>query len=122
MQVETAYKYEALTIPDLTSLQVMVVDDEPMVRETLKLYFQSLGMENVQTVDSGENALREFEAKKYNYIFMDLMMPGIDGIEALKRIREEDQLTSVIIMTGYPSMNTVIDAMRNGASDFALHR
>jgi HD-GYP domain-containing protein (c-di-GMP phosphodiesterase class II) len=49
---------------------------------------------------------------------MDLMMPGISGIDTLKQIKEVHQYTNVIIMTGYPSMDTVINAMRNGASDF----
>ena len=120
MQVETFQEYETLTSTDLQSLQVMVVDDEPMVRETLKLFLQNLGIVNVHAVDTGENAIEEVEHGRYDYVFMDLMMPGIDGIETLKRIQKYNQITSVIIMTGYPSMDTVIDAMHNGASDFLI--
>ncbi|MBN1625122.1 MAG: response regulator [Deltaproteobacteria bacterium] len=120
MQIETIQRYKTLTRRDLESLAVLVVDDEPMVRETLDLFFQNLGILNIQTVDSGEKAVDEINRGRYDYVFMDLMMPGINGIETLKRIRESQQLTSVIIMTGYPSMDSVIEAMRNGASDFLL--
>jgi putative nucleotidyltransferase with HDIG domain len=98
----------------------MVVDDEPMIRETLKLFLQNLGMSKVITADCGENALKELGKSEYDYVFIDLMMPGINGIEALQRIRKSHQLTSVILMTGYPSMDIVIDAMHNGASDFLV--
>ena len=120
MQVEAVQEYQTLTHPDLESLRVMVVDDEPMVRETLKLFFQNLGVVHVEVVESGEQAVSEMEETGFDYIFMDLMMPGMNGIETLKRIKEYHQLTSVIIMTGYPSMDNVIEAMRSGAEDFLV--
>ena len=120
MQIETAKEYKTLAAPDLKLLNVMVVDDEPMVRETLELFFKNLGIDKVQAVDCGETALREIESNKFDYVFMDLMMPGLNGIETLKRIQEYNQLTNVIIMTGYPTMDTVINAMKNGASDFLV--
>ncbi|MBW2609252.1 MAG: response regulator [Deltaproteobacteria bacterium] len=97
-----------------------MVDDEPMVRETLKLFLENLGIVNVTTADSGENALNETERNRYDYVFIDLMMPGINGIQTLQKIHEYYQITSVIIMTGYPSMDVVIDAMHKGASDFLV--
>lgn len=119
MQIEAFQEPETLTNPDLESLNVMVVDDDPMICNTLDLYFRNMGIAIVRTVDSGEKALGEIERNSYDYIFMDLMMPGIDGIETLKRIQKY-QLTNIIIMTGYPTMDTVIKAMRNGASDFLV--
>jgi len=56
----------------------------------------------------------------YHYIFVDLMMPGMSGIDLLKKVQQYQQLTSVIIITGYPSMDVVMDAMHNGASDFLV--
>lgn len=105
---------------DLTKMKVMIVDDESMICETLKVFFHSMGINTIKTVGSGEMALLEIESERYDYIFMDIMMPGIDGIQALKKIKEIHQYTNVIIMTGYPSMDTVITAMRNGASDFLI--
>ena len=120
MQVEAIQEYQTLDTPDLDDSRIMVVDDEPMIRETLKLFLQNLGMSKVQTADCGETALKELEISDYDYVFIDLMMPGIDGIETLRQIRRKHQLTSVILMTGYPSMDIVIDAMHNGASDFLV--
>ena len=120
MQIETSQDYKTLTTPGLKSLNIMVVDDEPMVRETLDLFFKNLGIDSVISVDSGEKALREIKRKRYDYVFMDLMMSGLNGIETLERIQECHQLTNVIIMTGYPTMDTVINAMKNGASDFLV--
>lgn len=120
MQVEAAQEYQAVTNADLESMRVMVVDDEPMIRETLQLFFRNLGVAHLEVVESGEQAVLEMEETDFDYIFMDLMMPGMDGIETLKRIKECHQLTSVIIMTGYPSMDNVIEAMRSGAEDFLV--
>lgn len=120
MQIETIQEYQTLSGPDLSNAQVMVVDDEPMICETLKIFFNSMGIVNIRTVECGEKALSEVENTRFDYIFMDLMMPGISGIETLKQIKEIHQYTNVIIMTGYPSMDTVITAMRSGASDFLI--
>jgi putative nucleotidyltransferase with HDIG domain len=101
-------------------MTVMVVDDDPMVGETLGMFFEHLNFKNTVILDRGEKALEEIESEFFDYIFMDLMMPGIGGLETLKRIHKNHQLTNVIIMTGYPTMETVIDAMRSGASDFLV--
>jgi putative nucleotidyltransferase with HDIG domain len=98
----------------------MIVDDDPMVGETLGMFFEHLNFKNITILDRGEKALTEIDRGSFDYIFMDLMMPGIGGLETLKRIHENHQLTNVIIMTGYPTMETVIDAMRSGASDFLV--
>ena len=120
MQIEAFQEYKTLTGPALESGRVLIVDDEPMIRETLRHFFQNLGIVHVDTAENGEKALSEFERNTYDYVFMDIMMPGMNGLEVLKKINEYNQITSVIIMTGYPSMDTVIEAMHNGASDFLI--
>jgi response regulator RpfG family c-di-GMP phosphodiesterase len=120
VQIETIQEYQTIKGPDLHAAQVMVVDDEPMICETLKIFSNSMGIVNIRTVECGERALEEVKNTRFDYIFMDLMMPGISGIETLKQIKEIHQYTNVIIMTGYPSMDTVITAMRSGASDFLI--
>ena len=120
MQVETIQKYQSLALEHLDSLNVLLVDDEPAVVETLKLFLQNMGIGHIQTTNCGNNALDHLEKNHYDFIFMDLMMPGMNGIDVLKEIQQHHQLTSVIIMTGYPSMNVVINAMHNGAADFLV--
>ncbi len=120
MQVETIQQHGTVADKDYNAMRVMIVDDDPMVGETLGMFFEHLNFKNITILDSGEKALTEIDRGSFDYIFMDLMMPGIGGLETLKRIHENHQLTNVIIMTGYPTMETVIDAMRSGASDFLV--
>ena len=120
MQVETSKEDQTLILPDLEALNVLVVDDEPTIRETLQLFLQNLGIDNAQTAHNGEKALQEITHHRYDYVFVDLIMPDVNGMEVLKKITAYHQPTSVIIMTGYPSMEVVIDAIHNGASDFLV--
>ncbi|MBN2126357.1 MAG: response regulator [Deltaproteobacteria bacterium] len=120
MQVQVAQEPSTLTSTDLQSLHVLVVDDEPMICESLKLYLERLGIGSVEKACSGIGAIEEMGKNGYDYVFVDLMMPEMTGMELLQRIREHQQPTSVILMTGYPSMEIVIDALRNGASDFLI--
>ncbi|NLD35395.1 MAG: response regulator [Desulfatiglans sp.] len=120
MQVEAIQQHGTVTEQDFNTMRVMIVDDDPMVGETLGMFFEHLNFKNITILDRGEKALEEIDRGSFDYIFMDLMMPGIGGLETLKLIHENHQLTNVIIMTGYPTMETVIDAMRSGASDFLV--
>jgi response regulator RpfG family c-di-GMP phosphodiesterase len=120
VQIETSNEDQTLILPDLEALNVLVVDDEPTIRETLQLFLQNLGIDNTQTAHNGEKALSEMTHHNYDYVFVDLIMPDVNGMEVLKKITTYHQPTSVIIMTGFPSMEIVIDAMHNGASDFLV--
>jgi putative nucleotidyltransferase with HDIG domain len=120
MQAEAVQKSETLTFPALEHLQLLIVDDEPSVCETLQLYFQRLGIKKVQIAYSGPEAIDAVAEHPYDFMFVDLIMPEMNGMEVLKQIREHHLLTNVIVMTGYPSMEIVIDAIRNGASDFLV--
>lgn len=120
MQVEAIQRYEPINDQGFSSMEVLIVDDDPMIGETLGLFFEHLNFKSILTVDRGEKAIKEIDRGSFDYVFMDLMMPGIGGLETLKRIHEKHQQTNVIIMTGYPTMDTVIEAMRSGASDFLV--
>jgi putative nucleotidyltransferase with HDIG domain len=120
MQVEDAQERPILNSNDLESLRILVADDEPMICETLGMYLQHIGIQQIQTVCDGSEALEEINRNTYEYLFVDLMMPKVGGLEVLKRMNESHQLSGVIVMTGYPSMETVIEVMRYGASDFLV--
>lgn len=120
MQIETAQDAATLASTDLETLQVLVVDDESIICETLQLFLQHLGIRHVDTGCNGLEALNKIEQTHYDYVFVDLMMPEMNGIEVLKKIAESQRPTTVILMTGYPTMDVVIDAMHNGASDFLV--
>jgi DNA-binding NtrC family response regulator len=95
----------------------MVVDDEKNIRSTLAEYFTEVGYEVVE-VDNGEDALKELKPGKFDCIISDLSMPGMDGIELLKRSRLQDPDIRFFIMTGYPGIDSAVNAIREGACDY----
>lgn len=120
MQIEAAARSNVEIRGDLESLKVLVVDDEASIREALESYLYHLGISTVHTAQNGKIALEALKAEKFDYLFMDLMMPEMDGMELLERMDSNGRPMSIIVMTGYPSMEKVIEAMRNGASDFLI--
>ncbi len=97
--------------------RVMVVDDEESIREVLSNYLESLGYE-VQTASDGQDALGKFEAGAYDLIVSDLLMPVIDGLELLRKVREKDRDVIFLMITGYPSIETAVEAIKKGAYDY----
>ncbi|MBW2093619.1 MAG: HD domain-containing response regulator [Deltaproteobacteria bacterium] len=120
MQIEAVARSEVEIRGDLGSLKVLVVDDETSIREALQSYLYHLGIPTVHTAQNGKIALEALNTEKYDYLFMDLMMPEMDGMELLKNLDSNGRPMSIIVMTGFPSMEKVIEAMRNGASDFLI--
>ena len=97
--------------------RVMVVDDEENIREVLSNYLDSLGYE-VITAGDGEDAIEKFETGAFDLIISDLLMPTIDGLELLKKVREKDRDVIFLMITGYPSIETAVEAIKKGAYDY----
>jgi two-component system, NtrC family, response regulator PilR len=97
--------------------RILVVDDEESIRLTLDECFTSLGYE-VVTASNGEDALQKFTPGKFDCVISDLMMPSIDGMELLKRIRVQDSDVYFLMITGFPGINSAINAMKEGAYDY----
>lgn len=97
--------------------KVLIVDDERPILEILDLSLTSEGYE-VLTAENGEKALEIFEKQRPKLVLTDIKMPGIDGIEVLKRIKKIDDQVEVIVITGHGDMNTAVAALKYGASDF----
>jgi two-component system response regulator AtoC len=97
--------------------RILVVDDDPTVRDSLR---EVLGDEEneVHTAASSEDALAAMGEVRPEVVLSDVRMPGLDGIELLRRLREQAPWTDVIIMTAYDDMPTTVAAMREGAFDF----
>lgn len=96
---------------------ILLVDDEGTVRSTLREALAKNGYA-VEEADSGESALAMVAKKHYPVILTDLKMPGISGLELLSSIREKDPSSLCVIITGFATMDAVIDALKNGAYDF----
>ena len=96
---------------------VLVVDDERTVCNSCKKILTQEGY-NVDVALSGEEALNKVKGKGFDVLITDWKMPEIDGIEVAKRIKKENPNIAVIMITGYPSVETSINAMRSGVSDY----
>jgi two-component system response regulator PilR (NtrC family) len=96
---------------------IHIIDDEPVIRDVLTQLLTSEGYE-VEISSSGEEALEKFPSQSFDVILLDLLMPGMDGIEVLRRIRRVDPLATVIIITAYGSVESAIEAMKIGAHDY----
>jgi len=99
----------------MTSL--LVIDDERPILEMLEMSLASEGYK-VMTAESGTEGLKIFKEQRPRLILTDIKMPGIDGIEVLKRIKATDNGAEVIVITGHGDMNSAIAALQHGASDF----
>jgi DNA-binding NtrC family response regulator len=100
-------------------MSIMVVDDEEIVRESLFHWFKKYG-HVVDTASSGFEALDKLEQHPFQLLFVDIKMPGMDGIELLEKVKTEYPDTIVIIITAYGSIESAVKAMRIGASDYLL--
>ena len=97
--------------------KILIVDDEAIVRESLRDWMSDVGHQ-VLTAENGHQALEIIEKEKPGIAIVDLIMPGMDGIELLKRAKETYPNIEVIIITAYGSIPTAINAMREGAYDY----
>ena len=93
--------------------QILVVDDEPVVCDFIKNALDGSGYQ-VMTVLSSLEALEVIRQKHFDFIFLDLLIPKLDGAEVFKHIREIDKDVPVIIITGYPDSEVMTRAMEYG--------
>jgi DNA-binding NtrC family response regulator len=98
---------------------ILIVEDEETLRESLKRMLSKNGF-SVDTADSAENALDLLQNNFYDVIISDIILPGIDGIQLMTRIRRELPEQLFIVMTAYASLETAIRALRAGAYDYIL--
>jgi len=100
-------------------IKLLIIDDEEELAVSLAEFLRMEGYDS-EYVTSPLAALDKVRNQKYHIIFSDIIMPEMDGIELLKRIREYDPLAQVIIMTGYSTMEKTMLCMEAGASDYLL--
>jgi DNA-binding NtrC family response regulator len=108
---------EDLEMTETIKARVLLVDDEEEFLTTLASRLEIRGM-NVVTVTRGEQAVTTVDAQAFDLVVIDLSMPGIDGLETLKRIKARQPDTEIIILTGQGSIRAGIEAMKLGAEDF----
>ena len=103
----------------MTPARILIVDDEEKIRYSLDELLVRDGHQ-VFTVESGELALAHIGRQEFDLILLDLRMKGIGGLEVLAAVRERALDTAVIVLTGHGSMDSAIEALRQGAYDYLL--
>ena len=103
----------------MDSGRILVVDDELIMRKSLSRWIERDGYQ-VETAASGEEALEKIKDTRFDILLVDIKMEGMSGIDVLKRVKETDPDTAVIMITAYGSIATAIEAMKGGAQDYLL--
>jgi DNA-binding NtrC family response regulator len=97
--------------------RILVIDDDPGVRESMERMLQGAGY-TVQTAATGEDGLALARGNIYDVILSDMRMPGMSGIDVLRKLREQHVDSAFIVMTGFGTVDTAVESMKLGAVDF----
>ena len=104
-----------------STIRILVVDDEEDIRDGSERILNRLGFQVLKT-SRGLDALDILSKEKVAIVFLDLKMPGMDGMEVLERIMQLDRSIMVIVVTGFASVETAIEALKYGGYDVITNR
>src|SRR6267143_1674081 len=96
---------------------ILIVDDEPGIRDTLRAVMEDEGF-SADAVATGEECLQAVERRAYGCILLDVWLPGIDGLETLRQLRDAGSEAAVVIISGHGNVETAVRATKLGAFDF----
>ncbi len=97
--------------------KILIVDDEPLIRQSLYEILRIEGY-SVQMAESGEMALKLLEKDEFDLVVTDMKLPKMSGVDLLKEIQKKYKNTELILITGFGSIETAVEAMKLGACDF----
>ena len=103
----------------MENVEVMMVDDEVEFLSTLTKRLRKRGV-HITGVESGEKALETLERGQYDVVILDVRMPGMDGIEVLRIIKDRYPLVEVIMLTGHANVEVAVQGMELGAFDYLM--
>ena len=98
---------------------VLIIDDEPGLRHTLSRLIQSAGCQ-VTAIADGTDALETLETVSFDLVYLDIHLPGVNGLQILREIRKKDAQLPVILLTGNATLQSALEAIRLGATDYLL--
>jgi len=108
-----------MTTTESEAARILVVDDEKVIREILAEFLTLEGYQ-VSSVEDGQKALEELRLRPYDLVISDLKMPRVSGLQLLEKLAEENINVLTVIMTGFGTVETAIEAMKRGAYDYIL--
>ena len=100
-------------------VRVLIVDDEQDFAEMLALRLQEVG-QKVLTAHSGRSCLERLKEETIDVVILDILMPGMNGIDTLKEIKRHFPIVEVIMLTGHGTIQTAVEGMKQGAYDYLL--
>ena len=98
---------------------ILIIDDDPLIRKTLSSHFSKEGFDILMAED-GKQGLLRYEENSPDLVILDIRLPDMDGLEALKKIKEMDKSACIIIMTAYDDMKTTVEAIKSGAFEYMV--
>jgi len=113
--IETSRKTEPEARQEISTKRILIVDDEAVIRD---LCIRALKGYQIVEAGNGQEALALFDKGGIDVILTDVMMPGMDGIELLKRIKQKEPTIVVIVMTGFAEKDVILNALKADADDF----
>lgn len=113
--MEMEYSVEGNTAVDLS--HILIVEDEPNVAKGLQLVLDDEGF-RVDWAVNGNEALQKFKGNGFNLVVADLRLPDINGMEVIREIKNERPETEVVVITGYPSVETAVASAKMGVRDY----
>ncbi|MCR4317075.1 MAG: response regulator [Planctomycetes bacterium] len=96
---------------------VLIIDDEKNIRLTMSHTLEDLELE-IDTAVNGEEAIEKMDKRDFSLVFLDLRMPGMDGMDVLREIRKHHSKTPVVIITAHGTVDNAVEAMKLGVADF----
>jgi DNA-binding NtrC family response regulator len=101
----------------LKEMKILLIDDDEWIRDSLSIYFESRGC-NLKVLETAEEGIEALKKQDYDIIVTDYRLPGMDGLEFLKRIQDSHPQAMKILITAYRSEDVVSKAIRIGIHDF----
>lgn len=101
----------------MSTMHLLLVDDEELFLETTSVLLNKRGIDTA-TATNGVDALRMLESRRVDVVILDVKMPGLDGVEVLRRIKKKYPLVEVIMLTGYGTVESAVEGLKLGAFDY----
>jgi len=103
----------------METMKIMLVDDEERFLSTTQKLLSKKGYET-QTASGGAEALEKLRTQNIHVVILDVKMPGMDGIATLREIKKQFPLTEVIMLTGHATVDSAVDGLKSGATDYLM--